>query len=199
VKVLKSSTKRLNNYLKKDPMGIIYLMAFLGCISLLFVYVCLSKVYEEAYTTRLSCNRSICIIEKETILGQKDVQKYLTFSELSLIKLAKFKNFLFQDMYYLAFEDPETQVHYLITNETNTTTEQEEYIMEIAQFMNMERAMLVLENPRYKMKFIGLSLASAAGLIATFFFIDCIKGILKIRKEQKRKRSYQSILGSGRY
>lgn len=196
---MKSLVKKLNSYLKKDPMGIVYVMGALGCISLLFVYVCLSKVYEDAYTTVLTCNRTICVIEKKDILGKKTVQKYLTFNELSLVKLEKNRNIFFQDVYFLTYEIPETNVKYNITSETSSIMGQEAHIMEIAQFLNVERPMLILENPRYKLKFIGLSLAAAGSLVAAFFFIDCLNGILKIRKAQKKARSYQSILGSGRY
>jgi hypothetical protein len=174
-------------------------MGVLGCISLLFVYICLSKVYEEAYTTTLNCNRSICTIEKQDIIGKKTVQKYLSFNELSLVKLEQMRNIFSEDVYYLTYEDPETNVKYDLTDETSSVTVQETHIMEIAQFLNAAKPVLILENSRYKLKFIGLSLAAAGCLVAAFFFMDCINIILKIRKEQKKARSYQSILGSGRY
>lgn len=183
----------------KDPIKIVYIMAVFGCISLLFVYICLSKVYKEAYTTILNCNRSICTIEKLDILGKKTVEKYLSFTELPLIKLEQKRNIFSQEVYYLSYEDQETNEKYDLTTETPSVNEQEAHFIEIAQFLNAARPALILENSRYKLKFLGLSLAAAGSLVAAFFFMDCLNVILKIRKEQKNARSYQSILGSGKY
>jgi len=186
--------------LEKNPTKLILIVGLLGILSLLFTIKCLQLIYETAYTTYLSCSGTDnkCIVRKKDIIGEETIQYEFNAAKLADLKLGTKRNVLGQKMYYLTVKNPNTEETYLITGETSLREGQQKYFDEINNFMSFNTSELEFKNPRYKLKFIGLSAAAAGSLIASFLFIDCIGGILRFRKKLKQDDDYQEILNSGR-
>ncbi len=192
---MKVTTKRINKQLKKDPTKLIGLSIGLAVIIILFVIACLYKLYISAYTTQLQCDANKCSILKIDILGNKTKQYTFDSDKLNLIKLNKKKNIIGKEVYSITLTSGKLNKIYLLTGETKTEAEQYVYLNQIRAFLENYKSgkTLELENPRYQLKFWGLGVAGAGSLIALLLIIECIKGIIKFKKEQNRKK-YHDIL-----
>lgn len=195
----KKKNNSFDRQLEKNSSMVIIIAGFLGVVSLCFTAFCMYKIYESAYTTCLNCSASnfMCTITNKNIIGQETVVYEFKATELMKLKVARQKNILQEEVYYLTLDrklkggKKET---YLLTTETPTKEEQEQYMDQMDAYLNYETNELNLENPRYKLKFIGLCAALASGLVALFMFFDCIKGMMKVKKKSGSKDDYRSIL-----
>ncbi len=193
--------KKNNNLKKKleeNSAMIIFAVGFLGFLSLCFTGFCVYKIYGHAFTTYLTCSKNnyMCFIKKKDILGVENIQYEFDERNLNLITLEKKKNILREDVYYLVLKNKEKNEEYLITAETPNKEDQQAYLNQVNEYLGFYRNTLELKNPRYKLKFIGLSAATAGSLIALLLFIECIGGIIKLKKKKDRA-NFDNLLNSG--
>jgi len=199
---MRNSTKQLNTQLRKNPAGVIYFVGALAVLSLLFVIACLYKIYDSAYTTHLSCNKTenLCVIKKQDIIGNESIEYSFALKELKLVELAQQKNIFKQEVYYIALKDKNTRdKKYLLTGEAGTPSEQEEYLTQINNYLNDYYANeFELKNSRNKLKQIGFAAAGAGSLVAILLLFDCIKGIQDFKKKTKIGK-YDNIIKPGNF
>ncbi len=195
----KKKSKKFDKQLEKNSARVIFLVGFLGVLSLCFTAFCMYKIYESAYTTYLKCSASnfMCTIKDKNIIGRETIKYEFKDTELAKVKIGQEKNILQENVYYLTLGreiNKDKKETYFITAETKTKEEQDAFVDEINAYLDYQKNELEFENPRYKLKFIGLCAAGASSLVALFLFFDCIKGIMKLRKKGKSEADYRNIL-----
>ncbi len=195
----RKKSKNIEKNIEKHSKFIITTIGFLSFLSFLFTAFCVYQIYKNAYTTYFSCNKNsyICTIKKKDIFEAETVLYEFAERELNEVELKKKKNIINEEVHYLSVKNKETGKEYAITSATPDKKTQQEYYDQILQYLNFYKNSINFENSRYKLKFIGLSAAGASGLVALFLFIDCIKGIKKLKKRQD-ELDYGNILNSGR-